>query len=125
MTTTELFNTFYAQHVGHVRRVAAARVHRDDRDLVEDLVQEAFLRLWVYLQRGAVVSNPAGLLGTMTRRAAADWYRLARNTRECATDLSDPLAGRIVPVEPSAEQIALLPAELDRLLAAIGSGVSA
>lgn len=125
MTTTELFTAFYAEHVAHVRRVAVARVRIDDGDLVDDLVQEAFLRLWVYLQRGNTVASPAGLLGTMTRRAAADHYRLARNTREGATDFSDPLAGRLVPAEPSAEDIAMLHAELDRLLAQFGTEVAA
>ena len=125
MTTAELFAKIYAEQAGHVRTMAAARVRRDDRDLVEDLVQEAFLRLWIYLERGAVVGNPGALLGTLTRRAAADHYRLCRNTRERATDLTDPLNTRRVPVEPSAEQVAMLHAELDRLLAAVGAGVSA
>jgi len=124
MTTAELFTALYETQVAHVRAVATARVRRDDRDLVDDLVQEAFLRLWVYLERGAVVGNAGALLGTMARRAAADHYRLARNTREGATDFTDPLNARRVPVEPSAEDIAMLHAELDRLLAAVGAGVA-
>lgn len=125
MSREELFNSIYTAQAGRVRALAAAQVRRDDRDLVDDLVQEVFLRLWVYLTRGHAVANPAGLLGTLTHRAAADHYRLARNTRERATDLSDPLAVRIVPVEPSAEQVAMLHAELDRLLAQFGTEVAA
>jgi hypothetical protein len=49
---------------------------------------------------------------------------LCRNTREGATDFTDPLAARMVPAEPSAEDIAMLHAELDRLLAAVGAGVA-
>lgn len=125
MTSEELFTAVYTAHVGHVRRIAAAQVRRDDMDLVEDLVQEAFARLWVYLQRGHTLSSPAGLLGTMTRRAAADWYRLRRNTRERATDLSDPLAGRAMPAEPSAEDIALLHERVADMLIAAATGVAA
>lgn len=124
MSTDELFTLLYARHVGHVRRVAVTQVRGDDRDLVEDLTQEVFLRLWAYLQRGNTVSNPAGLLGTMTRRAAADWYRVARNTREQATDLMDPAAGRIVPASPSAEQVALMHVEIERLLSEAPAGVA-
>jgi RNA polymerase sigma factor (sigma-70 family) len=113
----ELFTAIYTAQVAHVRAVATARVRRDDRDLVEDLVQEAFLRLWVYLERGNTVANPAGLLNTLVRRAAIDHYRRARNTRERATDLTDPLAARCAPPEPSAEDIAMLHADIERLLA--------
>lgn len=125
MTTDETFTAIYREHAARVRAIAATRVHRDDRDLIEDLTQEAFTRLWTYLQRGNTVSNPAGLLGTLTVRAAADWYRLARNTREQATDLTDALAGRCLPAAPSAEQVALMHAEVERLLAEAGSAVSA
>jgi|GEM_PF-4234454 len=125
MTTAEKFTAIYSEQCAIVRAIVARRVCRDDQDLIEDFVQEAFLRYWRHLQAGKPVANPIGLLGTMAVRAIADYYRLARNTRERATDLSDPLAGRIVPVEPSAEQVAMLHAELDRLLAQFGTEVAA
>lgn len=125
MSSVETFTTVYREQAATVRAIAATRVRNDDRDLIEDLVQEAFLRLWVYLERGHAVNNPAGLLGTLVYRAAADHYRLCRNTRERATDLTDPLAGRIVDPAPSAEDVALMHAEVEALLAAAVTGVSA
>ena len=117
MNTVELFTAVYREQAAHVRAIAAAQVRADDRDLIDDLVQEAFLRLWVYLERGNTVAHAAGLLGTLTRRAAADHYRLCRNTREGATDFTDPLAGRLVQCSPSAEDVALMHQEIERLLA--------
>lgn len=125
MSSAETFTALYRRHAAQVRAIAARRVRLDDRDLIEDLTQEAFLRLWLYLQHGHVVSNPAGLLGTLVVRAAADHYRLARNTREKATDLTDPLAGRIVPASPSAEDVALMHAQVEALLTSAALGVSA
>lgn len=124
MSTVDTFNALYREHAERVRAIAARRVRLDDRDLIEDLTQEAFLRLWLYLERGHVVSNPAGLLGTLVVRAAADHYRLFRSTRERATDLTDPLAGRIVPAAPSAEDVALMHVEVEALLASASLAVA-
>lgn len=124
MSNAEAFAALYREHAERVRAIAARRVRLDDRDLIEDLTQEAFLRLWLYLERGHVVSNPAGLLGTLVVRAAADHYRLFRSTRERATDLTDPLAGRIVPAAPSAEDVALMHAEVEALLASASLAVA-
>lgn len=117
-TTAEIFAALYAEQLAHVRAVAAARVHRDDRDLVEDITQEAFLRLWVYLERGGAVKSPAGLMGTLTRCAAADHYRLCRNSRERAADFSDQGCAAVyaLPSAPSAEDLAMLHVQLEALL---------
>ena len=124
MSTVETFNALYREHAERVRAIAARRVRLDDRDLIEDLTQEAFLRLWLYLESGHTIANPAGLLGTLVHRAAIDHYRLARSTRERATDLTDPLAGRIVPASPSAEDVALMHAEVEALLASASLAVA-
>ena len=117
-TTTETFTAVYTEQVGRVRAIAAKWVCGGDRDLVEDLVQEAFLRLWIYMERGNAVGNPGALLGTLTRRAAADWYRLARNTRERPSDFTDQGAAAVyaLPASPSAEELALLHLQLEALL---------
>ena len=125
MTPAEFFTAVYAEQFAHVRAIAARRVRLEDRDLIDDLVQEAFTRFWAHLQAGRPVKNPIGLLGTMTVRAAADHYRLCRSTRERATDLTDPVAGRIVPASPSAEDVAMMHTQIAALLASAGAQVAA
>lgn len=124
VTADELFTALYREHAGHVRLVAAAQLRSADRDLVEDLTQEVFFRFWGYLVRGNTVANPAALLGTMTRRAAVDYYRRPRNTRESATDFGDPLAARCVPASASAEDLALMHVEIEALLAEASAGTA-
>jgi len=118
MTTADTFTALYTAQLPRVRAIAARWVCGGDRDLVEDLVQEAFLRLWIYMERGAAIGNPGALLGTLTRRAAADHYRLARNARERAADFSDPCEAAVyrLPASPSAEDLAVLHLELEQLL---------
>jgi DNA-directed RNA polymerase specialized sigma24 family protein len=105
-TTTETFTVLYTEHYAQVRRVAARYVYGTDQALADDLTQEAFLRLWRVLDGGAVVLHPAGLLARIVRCAAADYYRLARNTREQAVDFADPVASLRLPPRPSAEDVA-------------------
>lgn len=99
------FTTIYLQECKRVQQLAAQRVQNPA--LAEDVAQEAFLRLWRYMDSGHMVANPAALLTTLTQRAAADHYRLARNTREGATDFSDPVASLRMPAARSAEDVAV------------------
>jgi DNA-directed RNA polymerase specialized sigma24 family protein len=111
-----VFSELYETHQTLVSRVIAAGLRREHRDLVEDLVQETYLRLWVHLAGGGTIDNPAGLLVVMARRALADHYRL-RRSGEQPTDFSDWAAERKLPASPAAEDRAVTRLEARRLLA--------
>ncbi|MET8680055.1 hypothetical protein ABZW18_21340 [Streptomyces sp. NPDC004647] len=52
-------------------------------------------------------NRTSGLLRTIARRVIADHFRLARNTRENATDFGDWFEARRLPAAPAAEDHAV------------------
>jgi DNA-directed RNA polymerase specialized sigma24 family protein len=117
------FTTLYLQQLARVRHLAARRVMNGDQALAEDISQEAFLRLWRYLSDGHEVGNAEALLTTLTCRAAADHYRLARNTRERAADFADPVTSMRLPGVRSAEDVAVARETVRETVAAGFGGV--
>lgn len=101
------FTAIYLQQQARVRHLAARRVQARDPALAEDVAQEAFLRLWKCLTAGKPIGNAEALLTTLTCRAAADHYRLARNTRERAADFTEPVTSMRLPGVRSAEDVAV------------------
>ena len=101
------FSTIYSQQCRRVRAIATQRVKNGDQATAEDVAQEAFLRLWRYMSNGNEVANPTALLAKMTRCAAADHYRVKRNTNESAADFTDAVTALRMPVERSAEDVAV------------------
>jgi RNA polymerase sigma factor (sigma-70 family) len=86
--TAETFTALFATHAPRVRRQVLAGLRFGDAAQADDLVQDIFLALWRYMQRGDRIGNPAGLLTVMARRRVIDHYRLARVRREVPTDYS-------------------------------------
>lgn len=119
-TLTEArFTDLYQRHLPMVRRIAAAQLRERDRDLVDDVAQEVFLRLWAYLRSDVRVLHPAALLATITRHVLVDHYRVRRSTCETAADFADELGARRLPATAAAGDVALSRIEarerLDRL----------
>lgn len=115
------FTTIFVQQQARVRYLAAKRVLAGDVALAEDIAQEAFLRLWKYLDAGHTVGNPEALLATLTRRAACDHYRRMSNTREHAADFTDPVASLRMPSVRSAEDVAAARQSVREALTAVAA----
>ncbi|WP_314416131.1 RNA polymerase sigma factor [Streptomyces sp. DSM 40484] len=84
----QLLDVLYRQYAPMVVRTAARALRFEDRDLADDIAQQAWLDAWVLLLllRGEGLRSPAGFLAMRARRCAVDHYRLARVQREEATD---------------------------------------
>ncbi|MFJ9634937.1 RNA polymerase sigma factor [Streptomyces sp. NPDC101175] len=85
-------DALYRQYAPMVVRTAARALRPADRDLADDIAQDAWLTTWQHLLRGEQLHRPAGFLAMRARRSAIDHYRLARVRREDATDYTDNLA---------------------------------
>ena len=85
------FTTLYATYRPRVEGYIAARLPRRDSQLAEDLAAEVFLSLWRTRYapgRDVDVRHPWALLATVASRRIADHFRLARNYRETAADMT-------------------------------------
>ncbi|MGW0573023.1 RNA polymerase sigma factor [Streptomyces tauricus] len=87
----QLLDALYRQYAPMVVATAARALRPADRDLANDIAQQAWLDAWVLLLRGEELHSPAGFLAMRARRGAVDHYRLARVRREQATDYTDEL----------------------------------
>jgi DNA-directed RNA polymerase specialized sigma24 family protein len=84
---TQLYATFRPRLEGYI----ATRLPRRDSQLAEDLTAEVFLSLWRSHYAGGRdvdVRHPWGLLATVAGRRIADHFRLHRNYRETASDMT-------------------------------------
>ncbi|MFF7842831.1 RNA polymerase sigma factor [Streptomyces ossamyceticus] len=83
---TQLYATFLPRVEGYI----AARLPRRDSQLAEDLAAEVFTSLWRsrYAKGRPVEGAPWGLLATIAQRRMADHFRLCRNYRETAADMT-------------------------------------
>ncbi|MFJ4633049.1 RNA polymerase sigma factor [Streptomyces sp. NPDC088847] len=88
----EQLDTLYRQYAPMVVRTAVRALRPVDRDLADDIAQDAWLTTWQCLLRGEELRSPAGFLAMRARRSAVDHYRLARVRREEAVDYTDNLA---------------------------------
>jgi DNA-directed RNA polymerase specialized sigma24 family protein len=88
----ELYATFLPRVEGYI----AKRLPRRDSQLAQDLAAEVFTSLWRghYTQGRPIGEAPWGLLATVAQRRVADHFRLARNQREFAADMSATFANR-------------------------------
>lgn len=82
---------FYERHATVMLRLAAARLQ--DRTAAEDVVHDAFERLWKAVRRDAVTPGTdgtlRGLLLTITHRRSLDVLRTAWNRRNKVGDVPD------------------------------------
>lgn len=88
---TDGFTQLYATYRPRVEGYIATRLPRRDSQLAEDLAAEVFLSLWrshYAPGRDAEVRHPWALLATVASRRIADHFRLARNYRETAADMT-------------------------------------
>ena len=46
-----------------------------NKELAEDMTQEAFIKYWQYLRDGKEITNTRSLLYTIANNAAKDWYK--------------------------------------------------
>jgi len=67
------FSQFHAEHYSHVLRYVRLRLK--DSNLVEDVVQETFLRAWVDFNKLRNHPNPRGWLFVTARNLVTDNYR--------------------------------------------------
>ena len=99
----ELLHTLYARRL---RAYIAARLGAC-YDLTDDMSQDAWLEVWRSLHMLRADDDRAfGWLATIARRVICRHFRLARSTREEATDFGGPRA-RLLPKAPAAEDVAL------------------
>lgn len=84
------FTALYAAYRLRVEGYIVARLPRRDSQLAEDLAAEVFASLWrSYYAQGRIVEGaPWGLLATVAGRRITDHFRLHRNYRESAADMT-------------------------------------
>jgi DNA-directed RNA polymerase specialized sigma24 family protein len=100
---TTLFTLYHDRLV----RALRARLGRYDWHLAEDLAGETWVRAVASIELCRAADDRAfGWLMSLAQCAMADHYRLARNTRELATDFTGPRAYSL-PKEWAAEDHAL------------------
>jgi RNA polymerase sigma factor (sigma-70 family) len=75
LTTTqqELFTEAYALHSQELGRYARSMVN--DRELSEDLVQDVFVKMWLYLLRKGEIVSVRGFLYHVLNNLIVDRYR--------------------------------------------------
>lgn len=108
----------YLAYGDTVRRLVAARLRHDDRDLVDDLSQDVWLAVTEHVRHGRYVRTPLGLLATIARHRVADHYRAAHTRRSTPADWADVVQARRLPAAPSAEAEALAVETVRELVAA-------
>lgn len=69
----QLFTEAYSMHCGELGRYARSMVN--DRDLAEDLVQDVFLKMWLYLSRKGQIVSVRGFLYHVLNNLIVDRYR--------------------------------------------------
>ena len=101
------FTDWHRQYSRMVLRIAAAQLRHQDAAQAEDIAQEVWLRVWVYVADGADIQHPAHLLAAITRRAGVDHYRTAaaRPTTRAVDDATGRLVEWITATD-SAEDVA-------------------
>lgn len=89
---------FYERHATVMLRLAAARLQ--DRVAAEDVVHDAFERLWTAVRRDAVTSGAdgtlRGLLLTITHRRSLDVLRTAWNRYHDTGEVPDDVTAAVV-----------------------------
>lgn len=85
-TLARLQIAYWAQLVRFASRIVEARADP------QDVVQEAFIRLWTYRERWQVRGSVRSLLFTITRNAALDELRRYRRGERAATAADPPRA---------------------------------
>jgi DNA-directed RNA polymerase specialized sigma24 family protein len=94
-------------HHDHLVRALRARLGRYDWHLAEDIAGETWARAVRSISKCRAADDQAfGWLMSLANAATVDHYRLARNTRELATDFTGPRA-YCLPREWAAEDHAL------------------
>lgn len=69
----ELFTKAYHSHAGELGRYARSMVN--DRELSEDLVQDVFVKMWLYLLRKGDIVSVRGFLYHVLNNLIVDRYR--------------------------------------------------
>lgn len=90
-SATDTFTALYADYRLRVEGYIAVRLPRRDSQLAEDLAAEVFTSLWrshFAPDKNPDVVHPWGLLATIASRRIADHFRLHRNYRETAADMT-------------------------------------
>lgn len=67
------FQSLYDAEADSIFRFCSTRV--SSREQALDIVQETFLKLWLSLQKGQVITNHRAFLYTIAQRLIIDWYR--------------------------------------------------
>lgn len=70
---TEAFSEAYTHYVGRLTRYLWSRI--PERDTVEDLVSEVFLKFWQFLKMGGRISHLPAFLFQSTRNILKDFFR--------------------------------------------------
>ncbi|HCR52149.1 TPA: hypothetical protein DIV48_00690 [Candidatus Kaiserbacteria bacterium] len=68
-----LFTEMYREHLQELIRHARSMVN--NRELSEDLVQDVFVKMWVYLVRGGKIEKARAFLHHVLKNAVVDVYR--------------------------------------------------
>ncbi len=69
----ELFTEAYREYLQELTRHARSMV--DSRELSEDLVQDVFVKMWIYLKRGGEIKKSRAFLHHVLSNAIVDAYR--------------------------------------------------
>jgi len=68
-----LFSTAYQEYLQELIRHAHSMIN--SRELSEDLAQDAFVRMWIYLTRGGDIKKPRAFLHHVLNNVIVDTYR--------------------------------------------------
>jgi len=95
------FEAFYARHEGTVRQRLLGMLR--NADTAEDVLQEAFLRVWMHAPRDGGIAAPKAWLLRITTNAALNAMRSVRRRREEPLREADHFAGddEVTPSAPA------------------------
>lgn len=84
------FTAIYRTHQPRITALVLSQVRGSDYHLAEDLTAAAFYRAWLDLHQCRATTDIGmyAWLARIARHTVGQHYRIARNTREAATDLN-------------------------------------
>ena len=97
------FLEIYEAHADAIFRHCYFKV--SDRELAQDMTQQAFMQLWTYMQSGKDIEKPKSLLYRIAGNLVIDWYRKKKSEslEHLAESGFDPSDTRGEDIEQTAE----------------------
>lgn len=87
MNPSEIFTTAFEKYMKELRASAIYKVH--DPALADDLVQDTFMKTWMYLSKGGRIKMMRAFLYHVLNNLVVDEYRRQKNKAQSLDDLAE------------------------------------